>query len=103
MRFVFTLTGAKVPDQLLVRIMTMNGKVVREIRKEEFGSIHIGNNISEFAWDGTDEFGDKLANGIYLYQVYTKIDGKEIEHATTKAKEEGSYFVNGTGKIFLMR
>lgn len=103
MRFVFTLTGAKVPDQLLVRIMTMNGKVVREIRKEEFGSIHIGNNISEFAWDGTDEFGDKLANGIYLYQVYTKIDGKEIEHATTKAKEEGSYFINGTGKIFLMR
>jgi hypothetical protein len=103
MRFVFTLTGAKVPDQLLVRIMTMNGKVVREIGKEEFGHIHIGNNVSEFAWDGTDQYGDKLANGIYLYQVYTRIEGSEIEHANTKAKEEGSYFVNGTGKIFLMR
>jgi len=103
MRFVFTLTGSKVPDQLLVRIMTMNGKVVREISKEEFGHIHIGNNVSEFAWDGTDMYGDKLANGIYLYQVYTRIEGSEIEHSSTKAKEEGTYFVNGTGKIFLMR
>ena len=83
--------------------MTMNGKVVREISKEEFGHIHIGNNVSEFAWDGTDMYGDKLANGIYLYQVYTRIEGSEIEHSTTKAKEEGTYFVNGTGKIFLMR
>ncbi|MDZ4667789.1 MAG: C25 family cysteine peptidase [bacterium] len=103
MRFVFTLTGSKVPDQLLVRIMTINGKVIREVSKEEFGSIHIGNNVSEFAWDGTDQYGDKLANGIYLYQVYTRIGGSEIEHTATKSKEESSFFVNGTGKIYLMR
>ena len=103
MRFVFTLTGSKVPDQLLVRILTVNGKIVREIRKEEFGNIHIGNNVSDFAWDGTDQYGDKLANGVYLYQVYTKIEGNDIENRATKAKEESSFFVNGTGKIFLMR
>jgi len=103
MRFVFTVTGSKIPDQLLVRIMTMNGKVVREIRKEEFGSIRIGNNISEFAWDGTDMYGDKLANGVYLYQVYTKIEGNDIEHVSTRARDESSFFVNGTGKIYLMR
>ncbi len=102
-RFVFTLTGEKVPDQLLLRILTVNGKVIREIRKDEFGTIHIGNNISEFAWDGTDQFGDKLANGVYLYQVFTKIEGRDIETRTTKAKEESSFFLNGTGKIFLMR
>lgn len=103
MRFVFTLTGSKVPDQLMVRIMTVNGKIVREINKEEFGPIHIGNNISEFAWDGRDTYGDRLANGVYLYTVYTKIEGDEIENRATKAKDESSYFVNGTGKIYLMR
>ncbi|OYU95172.1 MAG: hypothetical protein CFE21_12770 [Bacteroidetes bacterium B1(2017)] len=103
MRFVYTLTGSKVPDQLLIRILTINGKVVREIRKDEFGSMHIGNNISEFAWDGTDQYGDRLANGVYLYQVFTKIEGNEIENRATKAKDESSFFVNGTGKIYLMR
>jgi hypothetical protein len=103
MRFVFTVTGSKIPDQLLVRILTMNGKVIREIRKEEFGNIRIGNNISEFAWDGTDMYGDKLANGVYLYQVYTKIEGNDIEHVSTRARDESSFFVNGTGKIYLMR
>jgi hypothetical protein len=103
MRFVFTLTGSKIPDQLLVRILTINGKVVREINKEEFGNIRIGNNISEFSWDGTDQFGDKLGNGIYLYQVYTRIEGQEIENRSTKAKEESLHFTGNTGKIYLMR
>ncbi len=103
MRFIFTLTGAVVPEQLLVRILTVNGKVVREIRKEEFGSIRIGNNISEFAWDGTDMYGDRLANGVYLYQVFTQINGQSIEHRTTRAKDESQYFIQNTGKIYLLR
>lgn len=102
-RFVFTLTGSKVPDQFLLRILTVNGKVVREISKEEFGNVRIGNNISEFAWDGTDMFGDKLANGVYLYQVFTRIDGEEIENRETRNKDEGIHFTGNTGKIYLMR
>lgn len=102
-RFVFTLTGSKVPEQLLVRILTLNGKVVREIDKDEFGPVFIGNNVSSFAWDGTDQYGDKLANGVYLYQVFTRIDGKTPELRQTKAKDESSFFLDNTGKIFLMR
>ncbi|MDV7402940.1 T9SS type A sorting domain-containing protein, partial [Arthrospira platensis SPKY1] len=78
-RFVFTLTGSEIPTDLLIRIFTVSGKLVREVTKEEFGTIRIGNNISEFAWDGTDMFGDRLANGVYLYQVLTRINGKTIE------------------------
>ncbi len=103
MRFVFTLTGSKVPDQLMVRILTISGRIVREIRKDEFGPIHIGNNISEFTWDGTDQYGDRLANGVYLYQVYTRIEGNELENRKTSAKEESSFFTGKTGKIYLMR
>jgi hypothetical protein len=99
MRFVFTLTGSKPPDDLLIRILTISGKIVKEVTKQEFGNIHIGNNISEWAWDGNDNYGDRLANGVYLYQVMTRIDGNAISKLDTKADK---YFIQNTGKIYLM-
>lgn len=102
-RFVFTLTGNKIPDDLLIRIFTVSGKVVKEINKAAFGNIRIGNNISEYAWDGTDMFGDRLANGVYLYKVLTKINGANIDRRETRARDESLYFINNTGKIYLMR
>jgi flagellar hook assembly protein FlgD len=103
MHFVFTLTGSKVPDDILVRIMTVTGKVVREIRSAEFGPMHVGNNVSDFAWDGTDMYGDRLANGVYLYRVLTRIDGNEIEHRQSGAKAEENYFIENTGKIYMIK
>ena len=80
---MFTLTGSETPDQLKIRIMTISGKVVKEIGIEDIGPIHIGRNISEYAWDGTDKFGDPLANGIYLYQVTLSMDGEKVKHRST--------------------
>lgn len=99
-KFVFTLTGSLPPDDLLIRIMTVSGKVVKEITKAEFGPIKIGNNISEYSWDGTDNFGDRLANGVYLYQVLTRINGNAIEKRSTQADQ---FFVQNVGKIYLMK
>ncbi|MBX7206343.1 MAG: hypothetical protein K1X81_13040 [Bacteroidia bacterium] len=100
MRFVFTVTGAQAPDQILVKIMTVTGKVVREISAAEFGPVHIGNNTSQFVWDGTDQYGDRLANGVYLYQVQARANGVAIKH---RSSEMDKYFSNNTGKIYLMR
>lgn len=99
-RFVFTLTGSRPPEQLLIRIMTITGKVVKEITQDEFGPIKIGNNISAYGWDGTDNFGDRLANGVYLYQVMTRIDGQSIKKRTTDADR---FIVHNTGKIYLLK
>jgi hypothetical protein len=100
-RFVFVLTGNEVPDRMRIRIMTVSGKVVREIMKEELGNIHIGRNITDYTWDGRDEYGDRLANGVYLYKVVTDFStGKEIEHRTSDADK---YFTKGWGKMYLMR
>jgi len=99
-RFVFTLTGREVPDIFKIQIMTITGKVVREINKEELGTIHIGKNISEFAWDGTDRYGDRLANGLYLYRVITKINSGDIDLRSTSMD---SYFKKGFGKMYLFR
>jgi hypothetical protein len=100
-KFVFVLTGNEVPDHMKIRIMTVSGKVVREIMKNELGNIHIGRNITDYAWDGRDEFGDQLANGVYLYKVYTDFsNGNDIEHRSTEAD---SFFKKGWGKMYLMR
>lgn len=99
-RFVFTLTGSEVPDDILIQIMTVSGRVIREISEDELGPIHIGRNITEFAWDGTDEFGDPLANGVYLYRVKTRINGESIEHRESGADQ---YFTKNFGKMYLLR
>jgi len=99
-RFVFTLTGSQAPDEILIQILTVSGRVVREITEDELGQIHIGRNITEYAWDGTDEFGDPLANGVYLYRVKTELDGESIEHRESGAD---GHFTKGFGKMYLMR
>lgn len=99
-RFVFTLTGSEIPQQFRIQIMTVTGKVVRNIGPEEIGPIHIGRNITEYAWDGKDDYGDPLGNGIYLYRVMTQLNGSSIEKHETNADQ---YFVKGFGKMYLMR
>ena len=99
-QFVFTLTGAVIPDEFTIQIMTVTGKVVREITVDELGPIKIGRNITEYTWDGTDEYGDMLANGVYLYRVITKINGEEVEHRESGADE---YFTKDFGKMYIIR
>ncbi|HRG58939.1 MAG TPA: C25 family cysteine peptidase [Bacteroidia bacterium] len=98
-RFVFTLTGSVIPDYFKIRIMTISGKVIREITQDQLGTIRIGRNITEYAWDGKDEFGDRLANGIYFYKVFTGIEGESIEKKETQADQ---YFKKGYGKMVLI-
>jgi hypothetical protein len=99
-KFVFTLTGSEVPTYFKIQIMTITGKVVREINVDELGPIHIGRNITEYAWDGRDEFGDQLANGVYLYRVVTKLNGEVIERRESGAD---NWYKQGFGKMYLMR
>ncbi len=101
--FVFTVTGSVVPQNIRIQILTVTGKVVREITKEELGPLHIGRNITEFKWDGTDMFGQKLANGVYLYRVLTNLDGKSLDKYKAEGDETDKYFTKGYGKMYLMR
>lgn len=99
-RFVFTLSGTNVPADLKIQIMTVSGKIVKEIFKEQLGPMHIGNNISEYAWDGTDEYGDRLANGVYLYRVIIKDDTQYFEHRETAGDKA---FKHDWGKLYILR
>ncbi|MBL7920636.1 MAG: hypothetical protein JNJ40_10005 [Bacteroidia bacterium] len=99
-KFVFTLTGSEVPEVFTIQIMTITGKVVREVQRSELGNVHIGRNITDYAWDGRDDYGDKLGNGVYLYKIVTKLNGNDIEKAGNSADK---YFVKDFGKMVLMR
>jgi hypothetical protein len=101
--FVFTITGTEVPQNIKIEIMTVTGKIVREITKDELGPLHIGRNITEFKWDGTDQYGQKLGNGVYLYRVVTNLNGKSLDKYTSDGDKTDQYFNKGYGKMYLMR
>jgi hypothetical protein len=101
--FVFTVTGSVVPQNIKIEILTITGRIVREITKDELGPLHIGRNITDFKWDGTDQYGQKLANGIYLYRVVTNLNGKTLDKYKAEGDNTDKYFNKGYGKMYLMR
>ena len=82
--FMFKLRGAdpSLVEDMLIRIYTISGRLVREFDLVsdpfhlEAGGLQIGWN--RIPWDGTDEDGDLLGNGVYLYKVFLRAEGKEL-------------------------
>ncbi len=99
--FVYTLTGSKSPANYKIQIMTISGKIVREITDVEMGPLRIGTHKTDFQWNGTDEYGDKLANGVYLYRFVVQNDsGEAMEQRATSMDK---YFKNDIGKLVILR
>jgi len=100
--FVYTLTGNESPTHFKIQIMTVGGRVVREITEQEFGPLKPGTHRSEFYWNGKDEYGDQLANGVYLYRIVAKkADGSDFENFENQSVD--GMFKHGFGKMVLMR
>jgi len=104
-QFMFTLTGSQMPDVLTIQILTTSGKVVKEIDMNELGNINIGRNLTDYRWDGTDQYGGTLANGVYLYRVITRMDNNELElYTNTELKTiDDAFSKSGIGKLYIMR
>jgi hypothetical protein len=99
-RFVFTLTGRELPRNMKIQIMTLTGRVVKELFMADLGNVHIGNNITDYAWDGTDQYGDRLANGTYLYRV--SLDDPQSQFSQRRTAGDQA-FKNDWGKLVLIR
>jgi hypothetical protein len=52
--------------KVLIQIYTISGKVVKSINKTINNE---GFRFDGIEWDGKDEYGDKLARGVYIYRV----------------------------------
>lgn len=81
--FTFKLTS--IPDELKINIYTIAGRKIKEIQlqpsqlKYDFNTIH---------WNGRDDDGNKIANGIYLCKVILKKENKTIDKILKLAKVE---------------
>jgi flagellar hook assembly protein FlgD len=95
------LTGSELPEAMNISIMTVSGKIIKTITKAELGDIHIGLNRTEYTWDGTDDFGSPLANGVYLYRVNLKSATDEVYESFNTGTSD--YFKNGFGKMVILR
>lgn len=101
-RFVYTLTGDASPEYYTIRIMSISGRVVREITHEELGPLAVGTHMTDYVWDGTDEYGERLAAGTYLYRLYVK-DDKGEDYKKLERSQDETFFKKGWGKLVILR
>ncbi len=99
-RWVYSLTGSEKPDIFKIHVFTVTGRFVKEIDLLSEGEVHVGYTITEYCWNGEDEFGDMLANGVYIYRVICRKGEEDFQQ-----RDEGisEYFKNGFGKLYIMR
>jgi hypothetical protein len=71
--FTFLLKGQDKPDELDIKIYTIAGRLIRDIKLPPTDLI---TNFNKIYWDGRDEDGDEVGNGVYLYKVIAKFPDK---------------------------
>jgi hypothetical protein len=55
--------------QVLIRIYTVSGKIVKTIQRTINSD---GNRSFDIEWDGRDDYGAKIGRGVYIYQLEVK-------------------------------
>ncbi len=100
-RFQYELTG-EVPSDYQINIFTTSGRLVRSLGPPELGALKIGRQLTSGVWDGTDQFGQRLARGTYLYrfEVASTSTDQDFEQRSTGADR---YFKSGFGKLVVLR
>lgn len=76
----FTFRLARVPEELDIKIYTVAGRLIKVF---ELQSYDLKADINKIHWDLTDQDGDKIANGVYLYKIILR-DRDKVEHYTEK-------------------
>ena len=71
--FTFILKGQEKPDELDIKIYTIAGRLIRDIK---LSPSQLNTNFNKIYWDGRDEDGDEVGNGVYLYKVIAKFPDK---------------------------
>ena len=71
--FTFEIHGVNVPEEFLIKIYTVAGRLIRDI---SIPSSELKIGFNKIYWDGKDQDGDKIANGLYFYKMISKNEGK---------------------------
>jgi len=76
--FTFKLT--QIPEELRIVVYTVAGRKIKEVNVPVS---QLKYDLNKIYWDGRDEDGDLIANGVYLYRVIMK-KGDKTEKITEK-------------------
>ncbi len=84
--------------KVYINIEDVNGNVVRTIEKDSMSA-----GPQNVSWDGRNEFGSPLEDGLYTYTVVAKdVDGNTLDVATfTRGIVNAVSFENGVGYIHI--
>jgi hypothetical protein len=71
--FTFLLRGTNKPDEINIKIYTIAGRLIWDynVPPSEFIT-----NFNKISWDGRDQDGDEISNGVYFYKVIAKFPDK---------------------------
>jgi len=61
---------------ILVSVYTLSGKLVKTVQSTRFAA---GFRINDIHWDGRDDYGSRLARGVYLYKIKVRDPIAEID------------------------
>ncbi len=66
-------------DEVTIRIYTPSGRHIKTI-----GPVSVQDNFNYVAWDGLDQYGDEIGNGVYLYTVKVSNSAGQSQKAVGK-------------------
>jgi len=72
----FTFKLSQVPEKMKIKIYTLSGRLIKQI---ELINTELKNDFNRIYWDGLDEDGDLIANGVYLYKLILEKNTEIIE------------------------
>jgi len=86
----FITTPGQIIDDLEIRIFTVSGRLIKSIKSDQNTGVP-GNDprligYNELIWDGRDESGNEVANGVYFALVKAKFEDKEKQQILKVAK-----------------
>lgn len=58
-----------------IQVFTVSGKLVKTIEKSVFNE---GFRSTSITWDGLDDYGDKLARGVYIYHLKVRAENMSM-------------------------
>lgn len=70
-QFTFELAGPSSVERVKILIYSVAGRQLRELN-----TTNVGIGFNTIAWDGRDNDGNELANGVYLYKIKAKFDSE---------------------------
>lgn len=73
------------PLDVMVQVFTVSGRLVKTINQTVTSD---GTRVTGLAWDGQDDFGDKIGRGVYVYRITVRAQNGAGEAVQNSAYEK---------------